>query len=58
VVFAEAAAVLAIDSLVLVQKLDDMLLLADKLAADQRFLDDKPALTAVVKYVRSRSMRR
>ncbi len=56
--FSEAAAVLAIDSLVLLQKLDEMLLLADKLAADGRYLADKPELANVVKYVRSRSMRR
>lgn len=56
--FSEAAAVLAIDSLILVQKLDQMLLLADKLAADGPYLSTKPELATVVKYVRSRSMRR
>ncbi len=56
--FAEAASVMAIDSLVILQKLDDMLLLADKLAADARYLADKPELTKVIKLVRSRSMRR
>jgi tetratricopeptide (TPR) repeat protein len=56
--FAEAAAALAIDSLVLLQRLDEMLLLADKLAADPAFLATKPDLTRIVKLVRSRSMRR
>jgi TolA-binding protein len=56
--FSEAAAALAIDSLVLLQRLDEMLLLADKLAADGRYLADKPDLAAIVKLVRSRSMRR
>jgi TolA-binding protein len=56
--FSEANAALAIDSLVLLQRLDEMLLLADKLAADPRYLADKPDLAAIVKTVRSRSMRR
>ena len=49
---------LAIDSLILTQQLDQLLLLADKLAADGAYLSSKPDLANVVKYVRSRSMRR
>jgi TolA-binding protein len=56
--FSEAAAVLAIDSLILTQQLDQLLRLADKLAADGAYLSSKPDLANVVKYVRSRSMRR
>jgi hypothetical protein len=56
--FAESAAVLAIDSLVILQQLDKMLALADKLAADSGFLADKPDLARIVQHVRTRSMRR
>ncbi len=56
--FSEAAAVLAIDSLIILQRLDQMLQLADRLAGDGAYLADKPELTKVIKLVRSRSMRR
>lgn len=55
--FSEAAAVLAIDSLILLQRLDEMLLFADKLANNSSYLATKSDLAAVVKFVRSRSMR-
>lgn len=56
--FAEAAALYALDTLILLQRLDELLLLADKLAADTAFLAEKPELERALRYVRSRSMRR
>jgi tetratricopeptide (TPR) repeat protein len=56
--FAEAAAIYAIDTLVILQRLDEMLAFADRVAADARFLTDKPELARVIQLVRSRSMRR
>ena len=55
---AELTAQLAIDSLIKLQKLDQMLQLADQLAADARFLAGKPQLKRTLDHVRSRSMRR
>jgi hypothetical protein len=49
---------LALDSLIVAQRIDELLRLADKLAADSAFLAGKPELDKLVKYVRSRSMRR
>ncbi|MEO8699629.1 MAG: hypothetical protein ABI867_06275 [Kofleriaceae bacterium] len=55
---AEQVAILAIDSYIKLQQLDTMLLLADRLAADPRYLAGKPELRRTVEYVRSHSMRR
>jgi tetratricopeptide (TPR) repeat protein len=55
---AELAANLMLDSLIRLQRLDEVLQLVDKLAADARFLDGKPALQANIKLLRSRSLRR
>jgi tetratricopeptide (TPR) repeat protein len=55
---AELAANAMLDSLVRLQRLDDVLQLVDKLAADARFLDGKPTLQANIKLLRSRSLRR
>ena len=55
---AEPAANMLLDSLVRLQRLDEVLQLVDKLAADARFLDGKLALQANIKLLRSRSLRR
>jgi tetratricopeptide (TPR) repeat protein len=55
---AELAANLMLDSLIRMQRFDDVLALVDQLAADAKFLEGKPALQANIKLLRSRSLRR
>jgi len=55
---AELAANLMLDSLIRMQRFDDVLALVDQFAADAKFLEGKPALQANIKLLRSRSLRR
>jgi hypothetical protein len=55
---AELAANLMLDSLIRMQRFDDVLKAVDQLAADAKFVDGKPALQANIKLLRSRSLRR
>ena len=55
---AELAANLTLDSLIRMQRFDDVLALVDQLAADAKFVEGKPALQANIKLLRSRSLRR
>ena len=54
----ESAANLLLDSLVRAQRYDEVLGWVDRLAADGRWLDDKPALRDSIKFLRSHSLRR
>jgi hypothetical protein len=55
---AEPAALLLLDSLLQLQQIDEMLQLADRLAADAAFLAGKPSLQRAIELIRSRSLRR
>lgn len=55
---AELAANLMLDSLIRMQRFDDVLALVDQFAADAKFLEGKLALQANIKLLRSRSLRR
>jgi tetratricopeptide (TPR) repeat protein len=55
---AELAANLLMDSLIRMQRFDDVLAAVDQFAADAKFLEGKPALQANIKLLRSRSLRR
>lgn len=55
---AELAANLLLDSLIRMQRFDEVLAQVDRFAADTKFLDGKVALQANLKLLRSRSLRR
>ena len=55
---AEPAARLLLDALLQQQKIDELLQLADRFAADAAFLARKPELKHAVDLIRSRSLRR